>query len=126
MAIGSKAKYTAAQKRKARHIEESYEQKGISPEKAAEIAWATVNKQSGGGERSGSGTHTSAREKKAARKDSAKNAVATRKEKASSNSLESHTKEYLLQRARALHIAGRSSMNKPELILALRREASTS
>lgn len=125
MARGSKTKYTAAQKRKARHIEESYEQKGISPEKAAEIAWATVNKQSGGGERSGSGKRTPLAVKKAARKDSARNAVETKQEKASANSLESHTKEYLLARARSLHIAGRSTMNKPELILALRRESST-
>lgn len=125
MAIGSKAKYTEQQKRKARHIEEGYEKKGVSPEKAAEIAWATVNKQSGGGERSGSGKHTSSAEKKAARKDSARNAVATKQEQASTNSLESHTKEYLLKRARALHIAGRSTMNKPELILALRWESST-
>jgi hypothetical protein len=126
MVIGSKAKYTAQQKRKARHIEEAYEKKGISAEKAAEIAWATVNKQSGGGERSGSGKNTPLSQKKAARKDSAKNAIATKQEQASSNSLESHTKEYLMQRARALNIAGRSSMNKPELILALRRESSTS
>ena len=125
MAVGSKAKYTAEQKRKALHIEKAYEQKGISAEKAAEIAWATVNKQSGGGERSGSGKHTSSAEKKAARKDSARNAVATKQEQASENSLESRSKEYLLERARALNIAGRSSMNKPELILALRRESST-
>lgn len=121
MAIGSKTKYTEKQKRKAQHIEESYESKGVSPEKAAEIAWATVNKQSGGGERSGSGKGVSIAEKTAARKDSARKAVATRRAKAKPNSLESHTKTELLSRARKLNITGRSSMNKPDLILALRQ-----
>lgn len=125
MAIGSKDKYTEEQKRKAGHIEKAYEKKGISAEKAKEIAWATVNKQSGGGELAGAGVDTPVTEKKAAREDSARKAVVTKKRKANSNSLESHTKGYLLGRARALHIAGRSSMSKPELILALRRESST-
>ena len=125
MAIGSKEKYTAKQKRKAEHIEESYESKGVSPDKAAEIAWATVNKQSGGGERSGSGKNISATEKAAARKDSARKAVATKHVKASPNSLESHTKEYLLAQARKHHISGRSSMTKPDLILALRQAGTT-
>lgn len=78
MPRGDKSVYTAAQKRKAGHIEESYERKGV-PEKEAEArAWATVNKQSGGGERSGSGRTTPEREKKAARSDSAERAAQTR------------------------------------------------
>lgn len=125
MAIGSKTKYTEKQKRKAQHIEESYEEKGVSPDKAAEIAWATVNKQSGGGERSGSGRRVSATEKAAARKDSARKAVATKHAKAKPHSLESHTKAYLLLMARKQHITGRSSMNKPDLILALRQAEQT-
>jgi hypothetical protein len=52
---GSKAKYTTKQKRKARHIEEGYEERGIRPKEAARRAWATVNKESGGGKKSGSG-----------------------------------------------------------------------
>ena len=48
MPRGSKDKYTAEQKRKAEHIEESYEHKGVSKEEAEARAWATVNKQSGG------------------------------------------------------------------------------
>ena len=125
MAIGSKAKYTEKQKRKAQHIEESYEKKGISAEKAEEIAWATVNKQSGGGERSGSGKDVPAAEKTAARKDSARRALATRRAKESPDSLESRSKGYLLAQARKQHIAGRSTMNKPELILALRQVTHT-
>lgn len=121
MAIGSKEKYTAKQKRKAQHIEDGYIEQGVSAEKAAEIAWATVNKQSGGGERSGSGKTTSADKKAAARKDSAHKASITRKEKAKSNSLENHTKDYLVTLARKKNITGRSSMNKPDLILALRQ-----
>jgi hypothetical protein len=49
MPRGSKAKYTTKQKRKARHIEESYEDRGLRPKEAARRAWATVNKESGGG-----------------------------------------------------------------------------
>src|SRR3569623_958348 len=65
MRRGSKSKYTAAQKRKAEHIEESYEDRGVSPDEAAARAWATVNKQSGGGEKSGKGRSTSSKHKAA-------------------------------------------------------------
>lgn len=79
MPRGDKSSYTAGQKRKAQHIEQSYEDKGV-PEKEAEArAWATVNKQSRGGERSGSGRSKPASAKKAARKSSAKRAAQTRK-----------------------------------------------
>jgi plasmid stabilization system protein ParE len=54
MAQGSKEKYTDKQKRKAEHIEESYKEQGVSEEEAERIAWATVNKESGGGNKSGS------------------------------------------------------------------------
>ena len=55
MPRGDKGKYTDKQKRKAEHIEEGYEKRGV-PEKAAKArAWATVNKESGGGKKSGSG-----------------------------------------------------------------------
>ena len=55
MPRGSKAKYTTKQKRKATHIEEGYEDRRIRPKEAARRAWATVNKESGGGKKSGSG-----------------------------------------------------------------------
>ncbi len=55
MPQGDKSAYTDKQKRKAEHIEEGYLEKGVSQEKAEEIAWATVNKQDGGGKKSGSG-----------------------------------------------------------------------
>ena len=55
MPRGDKSKYTDKQKRKAEHIAESYEDRGV-PEAVAEgRAWATVNKESGGGKKSGSG-----------------------------------------------------------------------
>ena len=55
MPQGDKSAYTAKQKRQAAHIAEGYEEKGV-PEKEAEgRAWATVNKQDGGGKKSGSG-----------------------------------------------------------------------
>ena len=55
MPRGDKDAYTDKQKRKAEHIEQSYEDRGV-PEKEAEArAWATVNKESGGGNKSGSG-----------------------------------------------------------------------
>jgi plasmid stabilization system protein ParE len=71
MPRGDKSKYTPKQKRKAEHIEESYEARGLDPGEAEARAWATVNKQSGGGERAGSGRETSAAQKARARKDSA-------------------------------------------------------
>jgi plasmid stabilization system protein ParE len=55
MARGSKAKYTDKQKRQAEHIEEGYEKRGVSKKTAQKRAWATVNKVSGGGKKSGSG-----------------------------------------------------------------------
>ena len=55
MARGSKAKYTGKQKRRAEHIEEGYEKRGVGSKEAARRAWATVNKESGGGKKSGSG-----------------------------------------------------------------------
>lgn len=66
MAKGDKDKYTDKQKRKAEHIEESYEDRGVSEDEAERRAWATVNKESGGGNKSGSGrgqddTHESSR-----------------------------------------------------------------
>ena len=55
MARGSKSKYTGKQKRKAEHVEEGYEKRGTSKKEAERRAWATVNKESGGGKKSGSG-----------------------------------------------------------------------
>jgi len=55
MARGDKDKYTDKQKREAEHIEDSYEKRGVSKSEAEKRAWATVNKESGGGEKSGSG-----------------------------------------------------------------------
>jgi len=98
MPRGDKDKYTDKQKRKAQHIEEGYEERGVSEEEAERRAWATVNKESGGGNKSGSGrgvkdTNVSARKggrlggkaaasrPKAARSASARKAAATRKRK---------------------------------------------
>jgi plasmid stabilization system protein ParE len=55
MARGDKSKYTDKQKRQAEHIEEKYQEQGISEDEAERRAWATVNKQTGGGKKSGSG-----------------------------------------------------------------------
>jgi plasmid stabilization system protein ParE len=55
MPQGDKSAYTDKQKRKAEHIEEGYEKKGVSHEEAERRAWATVNKDDGGGKKSGSG-----------------------------------------------------------------------
>ncbi len=55
MPQGDKSSYTDKQKRQAEHIEESYEDKGVSEKEAEKRAWATVNKQDGGGKKSGSG-----------------------------------------------------------------------
>lgn len=55
MAQGSKDAYTDKQKRKASHIEAGYREKGVSKKEAEERAWRTVNKEDGGGKKSGSG-----------------------------------------------------------------------
>ena len=55
MARGDKSKYTDKQKRQAEHIEEGYEKRGLSEAEAERRAWATVNKMTGGGKKSGSG-----------------------------------------------------------------------
>ena len=55
MSRGEKSAYTDKQKRKAEHIEQSYESRGLSEKEAERRAWATVNKQDGGGRKSGSG-----------------------------------------------------------------------
>lgn len=55
MPRGDKSSYTSKQKRQAEHIEEGYEHRGVSKGEAERRAWATVNKQTGGGKKSGSG-----------------------------------------------------------------------
>jgi len=100
MPRGDKSKYTDKQERKADHIAESYEDKGVSTKEAERRAWATVNKDDGGGKApggSGRGKHTghpaahkgggaggkaSAHRSAADRSASAKKAAATRKRNA--------------------------------------------
>jgi plasmid stabilization system protein ParE len=55
MPRGDKSAYTDKQKRKAEHIEEGYEKRGVPKKEAEKRAWATVNADSGGGNKSGSG-----------------------------------------------------------------------
>lgn len=100
MPRGDKSKYTDKQERKADHITESYEERGLPDEEAERRAWATVNKDDGGGKKGGSGVgmHTghpaahkggvvggaaSASRPAAERSASAKKAAATRKHETS-------------------------------------------
>lgn len=100
MSRGSKEKYTDKQKRRAEHIEDSYEVRGVPAREAARRAWATVNKETGGGKKSGSGRGTAenrsasrkggrlggraaASRSAAAKSASARKAAATRKRRAS-------------------------------------------
>lgn len=55
MPRGDKSAYTDKQKRQARHIEQQYEDRGVSDKEAERRAWATVNKEHGVGKKSGSG-----------------------------------------------------------------------
>ena len=55
MPRGDKDAYTDKQKRQAEHIEEGYEERGVSEDEAERRAWATVNAMTGGGKKSGSG-----------------------------------------------------------------------
>ncbi|WP_229722491.1 hypothetical protein [Xylophilus rhododendri] len=61
MPQGDKSSYTDKQKREARHIEQGYEQRGVGKNEAERRAWATVNKESGGGRKSGSGRKAAGR-----------------------------------------------------------------
>ena len=54
MPQGDKSSYTKKQRRKADHIAEGYQDRGVSEKEAERRAWATVNKESGGGNKSGS------------------------------------------------------------------------
>jgi plasmid stabilization system protein ParE len=100
MPRGDKSAYTDKQKRKAEHIEEGYERRGVSRDEAERRAWATVNKETGGGKKSGSGRgkavkktssrkggrlggRASASRPKSARSASARKAAATRKRRSS-------------------------------------------
>ena len=83
MPRGDKSAYTDKQKRQAEHIEEGYEKKGVSKKTAERRAWATVNKQDGGGRKSGSGRK--AAKKSPARKSTAKKS-STRKSTAKKSS----------------------------------------
>ena len=100
MSRGSKEKYTDKQKRRAEHLEDSYEDRGVPAREAARRAWATVNKETGGGKKSGSGRGTAenrsasrkggrlggraaASRSAAAKSASARKAAATRKRRAS-------------------------------------------
>ncbi len=90
MPRGDKGSYTDKQKRQAEHIEEGYEKKGVSKKEAESRAWATVNKETGGGKKSGSGrgkktTRSASKKggKKAAKKKSAKKSAKKSSSKAS-------------------------------------------
>ena len=100
MPRGDKSAYTDKQKRQADHIEEGYEKRGMPEAEAESRAWATVNKISGGGKKSGSGRgkpenkapmvsggkkggSAAAKRPVAARAASARKAAATRKTGAS-------------------------------------------
>ena len=130
MPQGDKSKYTAKQQRKAEHIEESYEERGVPAKEAEARAWATVNKQSGGGERKGgSGERKGATAKRADRKDSAHRAAKSRegdspnrgsaRSRSGNTSLDQMTRDELMQKARERDISGRSKMRKGELLRAL-------
>jgi plasmid stabilization system protein ParE len=78
MPRGEKTGYTEKQKRRAEHIEEGYEQRGVSSREAKRRAWATVNAMTGGGKKSGSGrgkTLNKAPAKKGGRKGGAASAA---------------------------------------------------
>ena len=87
MPRGDKSSYTDKQKRKAEHIEEGYEDRGVSKDEAERRAWATVNKETGGGKKSGSGRgkkENRSASKKGGRKGGAASAGRSKKAKSRS------------------------------------------
>jgi plasmid stabilization system protein ParE len=85
MPRGDKSKYSDKQKRQAEHIEQGYEERGVSEKEAARRAWATVNKMTGGGKKSGSGRGKSTN-KEPARKGGKKGGEASAKRPAAARS----------------------------------------
>lgn len=85
MPQGDKSKYTSKQKRKAEHIEEGYEKRGVSTKEAERRAWATVNKQEGGGKKKGGSGRkkSSSRSKKKSSSSSGKKSSSGRKKSSS-------------------------------------------
>ena len=101
MPRGDKSKYTRKQQRKADHIAEGYEKRGVSAKESERRAWATVNKDDRGGKRKGGsgrgarsshpaahkggrlGGSASAARPAAARSAAARKAARTRKRRAS-------------------------------------------
>jgi len=88
MPHGDKSSYTSKQKRQAEHIEEGYEGRGVSRKEAARRAWATVNKETGGGKKSGSGRGKKVN-RAPSKSASARKAAATRARRTSSGSRKS-------------------------------------
>ena len=78
MPRGDKSSYSSRQKRRAAHIEEGYERRGVSKKTAAKRAWATVNKQEGGGVKKKS-TKKSTSARKTGRKKTAAKKTGSRK-----------------------------------------------
>ncbi|HYJ84763.1 MAG TPA: hypothetical protein VEW46_01745 [Pyrinomonadaceae bacterium] len=91
MPRGDKGAYTDKQKRKAEHIEEGYEKKGVSKKEAESRAWATVNKESGGGKKSGSGRGK--KENRSASKKGGKKAAKKSSKKSSKRSSKKTSKK---------------------------------
>jgi plasmid stabilization system protein ParE len=81
MSQGDKSAYSSKQKRKAEHIAKGYKHRGVSAGEAKRRAWATVNKESGGGKKSGSGrgkTESHASSRKGGTKGAASQSHASR------------------------------------------------
>jgi hypothetical protein len=68
MPRGDKSAYTSKQKREAEHIEEGYKRRGVSAKTAAARAWATVNKQDGGGKKKAASKKAAGKKKAASKK----------------------------------------------------------
>lgn len=83
MPRGDKSSYTSKQKRQAKHIEDSYEKRGTSSKTAAKRAWATVNKQTGGGKKATAKKSAKKTAKKTAKKAAKKAAKKTSTRKSS-------------------------------------------
>jgi plasmid stabilization system protein ParE len=103
MPRGDKSAYTDKQTRQAEHIEEGYEKRGVPEEEAERRAWATVNKMTGGGKKSGAGrgkTINTAPAKKGGRKGGAASAARSFAERSASAKKAAQTRK---RRAAAAH-----------------------
>lgn len=112
MARGSKSSYSNKQVRKAKHIEEGYEARGVSKKKSKERAWRTVNKQDGGAKKTAKKKTASRGAKKASSRPAKKGASRGRSAGASASRTRKTAKKTAAKKTTGRRASSRKSTSK--------------